>query len=307
MSNHNFPEGNNRFSLLNRIYDSGKGEKFNDLTNNQVKPKEYRAFLTHDDLSDVLVHLDKKHFQPKNTTKAEKFLKETHKQLEDQNFKTKKTQPNLSKIDEFEYNIDKKDLINNKKFDLKPKGEETNLEEESRLFNPERNEKKIQELASITGYKTISPLPPSRGRRDNSYNPMIDRFKATSGGETGFTKTNSKFGVSIYNNPMEPKLSKPATTIIDLEDATYARDHPIKEKISVATKTHINYNTNIPMNVNKVETESFEDDKNLMTINNLLTQNNEVKKVKINSKIKQYIYKQSFFYFYLQIKSNNLI
>jgi len=279
-NNHNFPEGNKRFSLLNRIYDSGKGEKFNDLTNNEVKPKEYRAFLTHDDLSDVLVHLDKKHFQPKNTTKEEKLMKESHKQLEEQNFKMKKTQSNFSKIDELGYTIDKKDLINNKKFDIKPIGEEPNFTGESRFFNPERNQKKIQELASITGYKTISPLPPSRGRRDNSYNPMIDRFKATSGGETGFTKTNSKLGVSIYNNPMEPKLSKPATTIIDMEDSKYARENSSKEKITVTTKTLINYNTNVPMNMNKIETDNFEDDKNLMTINNLLTQDNEVKKVR---------------------------
>jgi len=282
MSNHNFPEGNNRFSLLNRIYDAGKGEKFNDLTNNQLKPKEYRAFLTHDDLSDVLVHLDKNHFQPKITSRAEKFMKENQKHFEDQNFKTKKTQPNLSKVEEFEYTIDKNDLINNKKIDIKPRGEDTNIEDESKYFNPERNEKKVQELASITGYKTISPLPPSRGRRDNSYNPMIDRFKATSGNETGFSKSNMKFGVSIYNNPMEPKLFKPTTTIIDLDDSKYARETANKENIAVTTKLHINYNTNIPMNLNKNETEIFEDDKNLMTINNLLTQDNGVKKVNIN-------------------------
>jgi len=279
MSNHNFPEGNNRFSLVNRIYDCGKGEKFNDLTNNQLKPKGYKAFLTNDDdLSDVLVNLDKKHFQPKNTTKAEKLMKENHKHTEDFNFKTKKSQPNASKVEEFEYTIDKNDLINNKKFDLKTKGEETIIEEDSRYFNPERNEKKIQELASITGYKTISPLPPSRGRRDNSYNPMIDRFKATAG-DTGFTKTNSKFGVSIYKNPLEPKLSKPTTTIIDLDDNKYGKEEEVNDNQAVTSKKHIDYNTNIPMNFLKNETDNFEDDKNLMTINNMLTQTNEVKKV----------------------------
>lgn len=275
--NNNFPEGNSKLSLLNRIYDSGKGEKFNDLTNNQVKPKEYKAFLTNDDLSDVLVHLDKRSFLvTKHNTKTENFMKESQRQKDEENSKSRINKMNTNKKDDYEYSIDKNDLINNKKFDIKPKDEQNT--EESRFFNPEKSEKKIQELASITGYKTISPLPPSRGRRDNSYNPMIDRFKATAGNETAFTKTNSKFAVSIYNNHMEPKLIKPATTIMNLEDSKYSKDNNFKENEAVTTKTLINYNTNIPMNTNKFEdNENLDDDKNLMTINNILTTNNDKK------------------------------
>jgi hypothetical protein len=278
MSNYNFPEGNSRFSLVNRIYDSGKGEKFNDLTNNQLKPKGYKAFLTNeDDLSDVLVHLDKKSLLTKNITKSEKIMKDKKKQTEDLAFNSKKTNTNLPKPEQYEFSLDKNDIIHNKKFELK-QIEEASIEEASRFFNPERNEKKIQEIASITGYKTISPLPPSRGRRDNSYNPMIDRFKATAG-DVGFTKTNSKFGVSIYSNPLEPKLSKPTTTIIDLDDNRYPREDEEKDNIAISSKKHIDYNTNIPMNSIKDETENYEDDKNLMTINNLLNQTNEIRKV----------------------------
>lgn len=291
MNQKNISEGKHS-SLLNRIYDSGKGEKFNDLIKIQTKPKQYRAFLTNDDLSDVLVHLDKRHFPPPNNiNKTEKQMKETQQIKDEETTKLKKTK----KLENTKFNLDKSDLINTKKFEF-IKNKHENFDD-SKFFHQEKNEKKIQELSSITGYKTISPLPPSRGRRDNSYNPMIDRFKATYGtSETGFTKTNSKFGVSIYN-AMEPKFHKPATTIISLYDTKYTVEDKKKDSKSVTNKTHINYNTSIPMNFLRPQEELVEEeDKNLMTINNLLTNVNEKKvnnffvKIFIPKKIKNFIF-----------------
>lgn len=295
MNNQNFPNGNNgnnKYSLLNRIYDSGKGEKFNDLLHKDVKKKEYKSFLITEDLSDVLVTLDKRHNFPNQGQKTNRETSKTKKFKETENeekYKPNKTQ-NSNK--EMEFTIDKNDIINNKKFDIR---QNDTILEESQFFNPEKNEKKIQELASITGYKTISPLPPSRGRRENSYNPMIDRFKATTTthGE-GFEKTASKFGNTGFNNPMEPKLSKPATTIIDMEDNKYIKnDWNQAENLPTATKTHINYNTSVPMNFNKIEKwDNSEEEKNMMTVNNLLSLPN-------SSEAKVILFFFFFFFFFI--------
>jgi hypothetical protein len=284
MSNINFPQGNKKYSLLNRIYDSGKGEKFNNLLAKDEKKKEYKSFMITEDLSDVLVTLDKRNIPPlRNTSKTNKKLKEQDIKEEENKFKNNKT---ITSKNELEFTIDKNDILNNvnKKFDFKQSDNDT-IMEESQFFNPEKNEKKIQELASITGYKTISPLPPSRGRRDNCYNPMIDRFKATTSAHgNGFDKTVSKFGTTGFNNPMEPKLNKPATTIIDLDDNKYIKnDYLPAENIPIMTKTHINYNTSVPMNFNNIEKwDNTEEEKNMMTVNNLLSLPNETKVKFIN-------------------------
>ena len=136
-------ENQEEHGLVERIYDKGMGEKFNDLIKNPKTIKTMKAFITTED--DIVT-------VPPETTKSK---------------------------------LDDKTTLNG------------------------------QDLLSITGFKVIDKLPPTGGETQTSYNKMIDRFRVSAGqsmfSETQFSKSRTKFNV-----PLEPKLSRPTTTIINL-------------------------------------------------------------------------------------------
>jgi hypothetical protein len=150
----NFRKYENRkeHGLVERIYDAGQGEKFNDLIKNPTKIKAMKAFITGDD--DIVTLPDEK------TTKS--------------------------------------------RFD------------EGKLTG-HRTSNNIQDLLSITGFKVIDKLPPTGGETITSANQMIDRFRVSA---TDFSN-NSQMNVTKtrFNVPLEPKLSRPTTTIINLGKA----------------------------------------------------------------------------------------
>ena len=150
----NFRKYENRIEhgLVERIYDAGQGEKFNDLIKNPTKIKAMKAFITGDD--DIVTLPDEK------TTKS--------------------------------------------RFD------------EGKLTG-HRTSNNIQDLLSITGFKVIDKLPPTGGETITSANQMIDRFRVSA---TDFSN-NSQMNVTKtrFNVPLEPKLSRPTTTIINLGKA----------------------------------------------------------------------------------------
>ena len=137
--------------LLERIYDSGQGEKFNSLIKNPTKIKAMKAFITGEE--DVITIPDEK------TTK--------------------------SRFDE---------------------GRTTG----------HRTSNNIQDLLSITGFKVIDKLPPTGGETITSANQMIDRFRVSASDFANKTQS-MNMTKTRFNVPLEPKLSRPTTTIINLE------------------------------------------------------------------------------------------
>ncbi|MCQ2815717.1 MAG: hypothetical protein MJ252_00475 [archaeon] len=81
--------------------------------------------------------------------------------------------------------------------------EKTNFDKTSKADN-------TQDKLSITGFKIIERLPPTGGETQTSANKMIDRFKVSSykSDASSMSKTKSRFNI-----PLEPKLSRPTTTI----------------------------------------------------------------------------------------------
>ena len=149
-------QGNN---LLERIYDQGQGEKFNDLIKNPTKIKAVKAFITDDDIDNML--------------------------------------------------------------NLPPDKTKTGFNEGLQSGGMNRTTKHVsgnmQDLLSITGFKIIDKLPPTTGDVKNKTNNMIDRFKVSfndfDGKDTNMAATKSKW---THETNLEPKLSRPTTTIINL-------------------------------------------------------------------------------------------
>ena len=149
-------QGNN---LLERIYDQGQGEKFNDLIKNPTKIKAVKAFITDDDIDNML--------------------------------------------------------------NLPPDKTKTGFNEGLQSGGVNRTSNHVsgnmQDLLSITGFKIIDKLPPTTGDVKNKTNNMIDRFKVSfndfDGKDTNMAATKSKW---THETNLEPKLSRPTTTIINL-------------------------------------------------------------------------------------------
>ena len=146
-------------NLLERIYDQGQAEKFNDLIKNPTKIKAVKAFITDDDIDNML--------------------------------------------------------------NLPPDKTKTGFNEGGQSGGVNRTTNHVsgnmQDLLSITGFKIIDKLPPTTGDLKNKTNNMIDRFRVSfndfDGTNTNMGATKSKW---TSDTNLEPKLSRPTTTIINL-------------------------------------------------------------------------------------------
>ena len=151
---------NNGNDLLERIYDEVQGGKFNDLIKNPTKIKAVKAFITDDDLDNML------------------------------NLPPDKTKSGFGEVKDGGMSGTMNHVSGN-----------------------------MQDLLSITGFKIIDKLPPTSGEiKDQTYS-MIDRFRlsfndfdSTNGNNTLMNATKSKW---TNNGDLEPKLSRPTTTIIN--------------------------------------------------------------------------------------------
>ena len=171
-------QGNN---LLERIYDQGQGEKFNDLIKNPTKIKAVKAFITDDDIENML--------------------------------------------------------------NLPPDKTKTGFNEGMQSGGINRNTNHVsgnmQDLLSITGFKIIDKLPPTTGEQKNKTNNMIDRFRVTfndfDGKDTNMGATKSRW---TNEANLEPKLSRPTTTIINLGKKYNLRKEESKNKEIKEEKTN---------------------------------------------------------------------
>ena len=166
---------NNGNDLLERIYDEGQGGKFNDLIKNPTKIKAVKAFITEDDIENML------------------------------NLPPDKTKTGFNE------------------------GKDGGM---SGTMNHVSGN--MQDLLSITGFKIIDKLPPTSGDLKNKTNSMIDRFRVsfndfdtTSGNNTLMGATKTKW---TNNVNLEPKLSRPTTTIINLGKKYNANKEESKNK-----------------------------------------------------------------------------
>ena len=150
------PQSNN---LLERIYDQGQAEKFNDLIKNPTKIKAVKAFITDDDIENML--------------------------------------------------------------NIAPDKTKTGFNEGLQSGGMNRTTKHVsgnmQDLLSNTGFKIIDKLPPTTGDVKNKTNSMIDRFRVTfndfDDAKDMMGRTKTKW---TSDTNLEPKLSRPTTTIINL-------------------------------------------------------------------------------------------
>ena len=146
-------------NLLERIYDQGQAEKFNDLIKNPTKIKAVKAFITDDDIENML--------------------------------------------------------------NLPPDKTKTGFNEGLQSGGMNRTTKHVsgnmQDLLSNTGFKIIDKLPPTTGDVKNKTNSMIDRFRVTfndfDDAKEMMGRTKTKW---TNESNLEPKLSRPTTTIINL-------------------------------------------------------------------------------------------
>ena len=174
---------NNGNDLLERIYDEGQGGKFNDLIKNPTKIKAVKAFITDDELDNML------------------------------NLPPDKTKSGFGEVKDGGMSGTMNHVSGN-----------------------------MQDLLSITGFKIIDKLPPTSGEiKDQTYS-MIDRFRlsfndfdSTNGNNTLMNATKSKW---TNNGDLEPKLSRPTTTIINLGKKYNANkeESKVKDKKEKETK-----------------------------------------------------------------------
>ena len=195
-------------NLLERIYDQGQAEKFNDLIKNPTKIKAVKAFITDDDIENMI--------------------------------------------------------------NLPPDKTKTGFKEgvQSGGMNGTSNHVSgnMQDLLSITGFKIIDKLPPTTGDPKNKTNSMIDRFRVTFNDFDGNHKmmgtTKSRW---TNDTNLEPKLSRPTTTIINLGKKYNMKKEETKteeikdENINEIEK--INYENENPLEqLNKEIDESDQDE-----------------------------------------------
>jgi hypothetical protein len=171
------------------LYDSGKGEKFNEFTNNIAKPKQYKALLN---IDDDIQYVENE--QMKNINKDD--VSET-------------------KVGPSENQTAKTTLLKNKQTNHQKKNDEM-LSSETKM---NKVMKMTQDYNSITGYKTAQPLPPSRGKKYPSLEPLIDRFRIT-GKEDPLLQTRITSQLDLH-------LTRPTTTIISLNEMMKKDDFAI--------------------------------------------------------------------------------
>ncbi len=171
------------------MYDSGKGEKFNEFTNNIAKPKQYKALLN---IDDDIQYVENE--QMKNINKDD--VSET-------------------KVGPSENQTAKTTLLKNKQTNHQKKNDEM-LSSETKM---NKVMKMTQDYNSITGYKTAQPLPPSRGKKYPSLEPLIDRFRIT-GKEDPLLQTRITSQLDLH-------LTRPTTTIISLNEMMKKDDFAI--------------------------------------------------------------------------------
>jgi len=186
-----FIKSNNRNDLKERIYDYGLGQKFHVFSKDHQKTKEYRAVITSDfGLPDMNQYLKNDKAANTNQNKRETNI----------NPRTGRTE------------LDKSGAINRKNQSAQKEyydNENLEKEEKSNKFN--------QELESITGFKTLSPLPPSRGKVNNFENPLIERYKLSMYKKDNFHSTKTKMA-STNMFTLKNLSSKASTTIINLDE-----------------------------------------------------------------------------------------
>ena len=170
-------ENKGEHGLLERIYDKGQGEKFNDLIKNPTKIKAMKAFITEDDIENM-INL------PPDKTKTKIGFNDGTGGI---NGTTNHVSGNM------------------------------------------------QDLLSITGFKIIDRLPPTSGDLKNNTNSMIDRFRVSASDfakDTNNTLMNMTKSRWTKNDNLEPKLSRPTTTIIQLGEKYSAKAEEEKKKLN---------------------------------------------------------------------------
>jgi hypothetical protein len=165
--------------LKERLYDAGKGDKFNDFTGNIQPLKQYKILLGFED--DEIVDIDTKGFKGGKNTQA-------------QDTSQINTEKNISSI---KTGLLKKKPVNKKQ---EPFFNATGVHLNHRLSE-------LQTYHSISGYKTTSALPPNRASKNLSLEPTINRFKAI--------KDDPVKSSVITQNDL--KLTRPTTTIVNLQ------------------------------------------------------------------------------------------
>ena len=167
-------ENKGEHGLLERIYDKGQGEKFNDLIKNPTKIKAMKAFITEDDIDNMI------------------------------NLPPEKTKIGFSDM-----------------------GGGVNGTTNHVSGN-------MQDLLSITGFKIIDKLPPTTGDFKNNTNSMIDRFRVSASDFAKDINNNTFMNATktrwTNNDSLEPKLSRPTTTIINLGEKYSAKAEAEKNK-----------------------------------------------------------------------------
>ncbi len=156
--------------LLDRIFDKGIGGKFNEFSTNSEKPKTIKGFLNNYD------EIQNLHNDPNYITNHNNNFKNNPK---NNNHKSKPKANHL---------LDLSTKINVMGRKVDP------IVSDSR---DKSNSQNIQELESITGFKTMNQLPPTRGGT-----PWLIPEK------------------NQNSLPLDPKLSRPTTTIISLTKST---------------------------------------------------------------------------------------
>jgi len=182
--------------LIERIYDRGKGEKFNDLFKQPTKGKAVRAFITSDEM-------------------LEKLNSQVHDAAAKTTVMTRHPGRKTNILNPSKESENHSEKITNFKTD----GRSPRKELESITEISEKMTKNIQELDSITGFKVMASLPPKNTTRYKSNDPMnIDRFRITKREETGFELRNDR--IQNMHPALEPKFSRPTTTIISIKGNT---------------------------------------------------------------------------------------
>ena len=191
---------NNKNSLLDRIYDSGNNfTKFQSILNNKVKKKtEYKPVITADF---GLVELKAKKNKSDDETKYQpetNFLGNTAKShLKTKRFESKSKQPLFQDV-------------------------------------PVEQRKNTQEVESITGFKTLSILAPSKGQKGAVLRNMP--FQKTGGKFEELERTIASFGINTNLN-----FNKPISTIINVTDRKKVELSEIQDALTIIKQADENF------------------------------------------------------------------
>ena len=260
--NQNYLKGINHYiksgsknDLKERIYDYGMGQKFHIFSKEQQKTKEYRAVITSDfGLPDMNQYL--------------------------RNDKISNNPNNLHNTKGIESTVSpgqKTGGLNNKFNAL----QKENVDIDNKL-KEEKFSKNLQEIESITGFKTLSPLPPSRGNINNFENPMIERYKLNlyKSRDGNFLSTKTKLGSTTNQLTLKNFTSKAATTIIDLDERK--KKNVLLNDINLKENKENKEKNQEKNDENEEKPEMDEEDKNMDIINKFIREAFEGKDYRTN-------------------------